>query len=166
MKCFFVFLLLGCFLLNSCHKEEDDSVEEIGITKVFYEDFFDKDDINIVSDSLYFINSEEQLKRITNDIPSVYTKIGETDFSKNTIIITAALQDYNIFKYEVKLFINDLSKTCNLIFDYVLDDPSYLEKTYFRVWVCIVPKMSYEPHKSYVHNNISVNPNPYKDKRN
>lgn len=155
MKWFSVLVLLGCFFLNSCNKEQEDSVEEIEITNVFYEDFFDKSNINIASDSLYFINNEERLKQITNEIPSVYTKISETDFSRNTIIITATRQDYNIFTYEIKLFINALSKTCNLIFTYVLDKPPFLEKTYFRVWVCVVPKMSYEPHKSYIHNNIS-----------
>ena len=155
MKWFSVLVLLGCFFLNSCNKEEEDSVEEIEITNVFYEDFFDKSNINIASDSLYFINNEERLKQITNEIPSVYTKISETDFSRNTIIITATRQDYNIFTYEIKLFINALSKTCNLIFTYVLDKPPFLEKTYFRVWARAVPKMSYEPHKSYIHNNIS-----------
>lgn len=48
-----------------------------------------------------------------------------------------------------------LSKTCNLIFSFVLDEHPVLEKTYFRVWVCVIPKMPIKPKKSYIHVNIS-----------
>ena len=113
-------VLLGCSLLYSCNKEEENYVEEIVMTNVFYEDFFDIDNINFVADSLYFINSEEKFKQIKDKIPSIYTKISKTDFNRNTIIITAARQDYNIFTYEVKLFFNTMSKTCNLFINYVL----------------------------------------------
>lgn len=147
-------VLLGCSLLYSCNKEEENYVEEIVMTNVFYEDIFDIDNINFVADSLYFINSEEKFKQIKDKIPSIYTKISKTDFNRNTIIITAARQDYNIFTYEVKLFFNTMSKTCNLFINYVLEEPPYLEKTYTRVWVCVIPKMSDEPHKSYIHNDI------------
>ena len=47
-----------------------------------------------------------------------------------------------------------MSKTCNLFINYVLEEPPYLEKTNTRVWVCVIPKMSDEPHKSYIHNDI------------
>lgn len=148
-------VLLGCFLFYSCNNnEEENYIEEIVMTNVFYEDFFDIDNINFVADSLYFINSEEKFKQIKDKIPSIYTKISKTDFNRNTIIITAARQDYNIFTYEVKLFFNTMSKTCNLFINYVLEEPPYLEKTYTRVWVCVIPKISEEPHKSYIHNDI------------
>lgn len=46
-------VLLGCFLFYSCNNnEEENYVEEIAIANVFYEDFFDTDNINIVADSL------------------------------------------------------------------------------------------------------------------
>ena len=48
-------VLLGCFLFYSCNNnEEENYVEEIAMTNVFYEDFFDIDNINFVADSLYF----------------------------------------------------------------------------------------------------------------
>lgn len=153
IRLLFVLVLFGSLFLNSCNKEEENNVENIEISDVFYEDYFDVDNIGLVRDSLYFINSEERLKQIKNDFPSVYAKISKTDFDKNTVVITASRQDYNLFKYEVKLFLDKMTATCKLVFSYVLDEPPYLEKTYFRVWVCVVPKMT-SPCKSYVYEGI------------
>ena len=50
------------------------------MTNVFYEDFFDIDNINFVADSLYFINSEEKFKQIKDKIPSIYTKNKQNGF--------------------------------------------------------------------------------------
>lgn len=155
MKYLSVLLLFVFFFFISCNKDEENHVEEFIITNYFYEDFLTRDDTGLVSDSLYFIDSEEKLKRITSNIPSIYDKIKTTDFNNNTILITASRDDYNIHSSEIKMTFDTLSKTCNLIFSFVLGEPPVLEKTYFRVWVCVIPKMPIEPKKSYTHVNIS-----------
>lgn len=148
-------MMFGCFFLSSCTKEDVSEVERIEITYLFYEDYSEKDHISLIRDSLYFIDIPRRLKQITSSIPSVYRRLRDTDFNSNTILITAAREDYNVFTYEVKLFFNTLSKTCDFIVTYVLDEPPFVDKTYFRVWVCVVPKMSSEPQKSFVHCDIT-----------
>lgn len=155
MKYLSVLLLFVFFFFISCNKDEENHVEEFIITNYFYEYFPARDDTGLLSDSLYFIDSEEKLKQITSNIPSIYDKIKTTDFNNNTILITASRDDYNIHSSEIKMTFDTLSKTCNLIFSFVLGEPPVLEKTYFRVWVCVIPKMPIEPKKSYTHVNIS-----------
>lgn len=155
MKSLLLLFCSCCIFLCACREEYENNWKKIEIISNFYEDYSNVDSINIKRDSVYIINTKDDLLKLKNLYPSLYEKFKKDDLNNKTILITASFQDYNVLKYKIKIELNTISNVYNLTYTYVIGDPPSLAKPYYRANVCVVSKIWNESNSFNLYYGIT-----------